>query len=69
MLLDQTMLPGRHEYRECRDVDALVDAVERLVVRGAPALGVVGAFGVALAMTQGEREGRSEEHTSELQSH
>ena len=57
MLLDQTMLPGRHEYRECRDVDALVDAVERLVVRGAPALGVVGAFGVALAMTQGEREG------------
>ena len=57
VLLDQTLLPARHEYLECRDVDTLVDSIVRLVVRGAPALGAVGAYGVALAMTQGAREG------------
>jgi methylthioribose-1-phosphate isomerase len=57
VLLDQTLLPGQHEYLACRDVDTVVDAIVRLVVRGAPALGAVGAYGVALAMTQGEREG------------
>jgi methylthioribose-1-phosphate isomerase len=56
-LLDQTLLPGRVEQVEVRDVDALVDAIRRLVVRGAPALGVAGAFGVAIAVRQAAREG------------
>ncbi|MBA9004876.1 S-methyl-5-thioribose-1-phosphate isomerase [Thermomonospora cellulosilytica] len=56
-LIDQTVLPGRLEHLEIRDVDALVDAIRRLVVRGAPALGVAGAYGVAVAMLQAEREG------------
>lgn len=56
-LLDQTVLPGRVEYLDVRDVDTLVDAIRRLVVRGAPALGVAGAFGVAVALLQAEREG------------
>jgi methylthioribose-1-phosphate isomerase len=38
-------------------VDALVDAIGGLVVRGAPSLGAVGALGVALALRQAEREG------------
>lgn len=48
VLVDQTALP---ELRTTAvtDVDALVDAIGRLVVRGAPALGVAGALGVALA--------------------
>ncbi|NEA25069.1 S-methyl-5-thioribose-1-phosphate isomerase, partial [Actinomadura bangladeshensis] len=54
-LLDQTVLPGRVEYVEARDVGTLVDAIRRLVVRGAPALGVAGAFGVAIAVRQAER--------------
>jgi methylthioribose-1-phosphate isomerase len=41
-------------------VDDLVDAIVRLVVRGAPLLGVAGALGVALAVRQGEREGWDE---------
>ncbi|GAA0580105.1 S-methyl-5-thioribose-1-phosphate isomerase [Actinomadura livida] len=56
-LLDQTLLPGRVEYLVARDVDTLVDAIRRLVVRGAPALGVAGAFGVAIAVRQAAREG------------
>ena len=55
-LLDQTALPSRIEYLVVRDVDALVDAIRRLVVRGAPALGVAGAFGVAIAVRQAARE-------------
>jgi methylthioribose-1-phosphate isomerase len=47
-LVDQTLLP---ELRTVHidSVDAVVDAIRRLVVRGAPALGVTGALGVALA--------------------
>ncbi|SEG80537.1 methylthioribose-1-phosphate isomerase [Thermomonospora echinospora] len=56
-LIDQTVLPARLEHLEVRDVDVLVDAIRRLVVRGAPALGVTGAYGVAVAMLQAEREG------------
>ena len=55
-LLDQTALPLKEVDVVCEDVDTLVDAINRLVVRGAPALGVVGGFGVALAIAQGERE-------------
>jgi len=57
VLIDQTLLPQREPTMECDTVDALVDAIVRLVVRGAPALGTVGGYGVALAMRQGEREG------------
>ncbi|MBA2945567.1 S-methyl-5-thioribose-1-phosphate isomerase [Streptomyces himalayensis] len=56
-LIDQTALPHRTEILQVRDVDALVDAIKRLVVRGAPAIGAAGAYGVALALQQGEREG------------
>jgi methylthioribose-1-phosphate isomerase len=35
----------------------LVDAIQRLVVRGAPAIGAAGAYGVAIALLQGDREG------------
>jgi methylthioribose-1-phosphate isomerase len=56
-LLDQTLLPLTEQEVRCSDVPTLVDAISRLVVRGAPALGVVGGYGVALAMVHGQREG------------
>ncbi|MHC5903524.1 S-methyl-5-thioribose-1-phosphate isomerase [Streptomyces sp. S6] len=59
-LIDQTVLPHRTETVDIRDVDALIDAIKRLVVRGAPAIGAAGAYGVALALIQGEREGWSD---------
>ncbi|MEY2635098.1 MAG: hypothetical protein RIS75_1038 [Actinomycetota bacterium] len=56
VLLDQTALPLVENYLDIKTVAALVDAIDRLVVRGAPALGAVGGYGVALAMIQGARE-------------
>ncbi|MBK7643862.1 MAG: S-methyl-5-thioribose-1-phosphate isomerase [Planctomycetes bacterium] len=49
-LLDQTLLPLQHVVLEIRDVDAMRDAIRRLAVRGAPAIGVAAAFGVLLAL-------------------
>lgn len=48
-LVDQTLLPDRCVMLRVTTVDELIDAIRRLAVRGAPALGVAGAFGVALA--------------------
>jgi len=48
-LIDQRALPGRLVFLECRAVDELIDAIQTLAVRGAPALGAAGAYGVALA--------------------
>lgn len=56
-LIDQTVLPQRTETVEIREVDALISAIRRLVVRGAPAIGAAGAYGVAIALLQGRREG------------
>jgi methylthioribose-1-phosphate isomerase len=47
--IDQTLLPGEERIVECRSVRRLAKAIQRLEIRGAPALGVAGAFGVALA--------------------
>ncbi|WTW95142.1 S-methyl-5-thioribose-1-phosphate isomerase [Streptomycetaceae bacterium NBC_01309] len=54
VLLDQTRLPHEEVRLVCSDVPTLVDAVRRLVVRGAPVLGIVGAYGVALAAARGD---------------
>jgi methylthioribose-1-phosphate isomerase len=53
-LLDQTRLPAEEVFLRCASVAELVDAIRRLVVRGAPLLGVAGAFGVALAAYRGD---------------
>ncbi|MFF3849336.1 S-methyl-5-thioribose-1-phosphate isomerase [Streptomyces sp. NPDC002328] len=59
-LIDQTQLPHHTRTVDVRDVDTLVDAIQRLVVRGAPAIGAAGTYGVAIALLQGEKEGWSE---------
>lgn len=56
-LLDQTRLPAAEDIVSCRDVPTLVNAIRRLVVRGAPLLGIAGAYGVALAAARGEDVG------------
>ena len=54
VLLDQTRLPAEETYLTCADVPQLVEAIRRLAVRGAPLLGVAGAFGVGLAASRGD---------------
>ncbi|MFG2758621.1 S-methyl-5-thioribose-1-phosphate isomerase [Streptomyces wuyuanensis] len=53
VLLDQRRLPAEEAELVCTDVPALVDAVRTLAVRGAPLLGIAGAYGVALAAARG----------------
>ncbi|MGQ0805827.1 MAG: S-methyl-5-thioribose-1-phosphate isomerase [Actinomycetota bacterium] len=48
-LIDQRALPGALEFLECETVAEVCAAITSLTVRGAPALGATGAFGVALA--------------------
>lgn len=56
-LIDQRLLPVQEQFLEITTVDDLVHAIRELAVRGAPALGAAGGFGVALAMHQARREG------------
>ncbi|PKW25655.1 S-methyl-5-thioribose-1-phosphate isomerase [Phycicoccus duodecadis] len=56
-ILDQTVLPLTTTYLDLDTVDGLVEAIDALAVRGAPALGVAGALGVVVALDEGERSG------------
>jgi methylthioribose-1-phosphate isomerase len=48
-LIDQTKLPSKLSFVECRDVPTLVSAIKKMQIRGAPALGIAGAMGVLLS--------------------
>jgi methylthioribose-1-phosphate isomerase len=47
--IDQTVLPNFYSITECKTIERLATAINRLEIRGAPALGVAGAYGIALA--------------------
>jgi methylthioribose-1-phosphate isomerase len=47
-LLDQTLLPEREVWVRCTRPEEVADAIRRLAVRGAPAIGVAAAYGLAL---------------------
>ncbi|WP_333774745.1 S-methyl-5-thioribose-1-phosphate isomerase [Streptomyces sp. IBSBF 3136] len=53
VLLDQTRLPAEEVELVCTDASALMEAIRSLAVRGAPVLGIAGAYGVALAAARG----------------
>src|SRR5713226_997417 len=52
VMIDQTKLPNELVYVKFSDYREVADAIRNLVVRGAPAIGVSGAFGLALAALQ-----------------
>ena len=52
IMIDQTKLPNSLEFVTYTDYNQIADAIKTLVVRGAPAIGVSGAFGLALAALQ-----------------
>src|SRR3954470_18381957 len=49
-LIDQTLLPTQLEYRDCRTIEEVWEAIRVLRVRGAPAIGVAAAMGVVVGM-------------------
>ena len=58
-ILDQSLLPDRVEFVDCRDYETVAIAIKELWVRGAPAIGITAAMGVALgaqALSQGDYE-------------
>jgi len=50
VMIDQRKLPEEEVYVECRDYDHVAEAIEKMVIRGAPAIGVAAGFGVALGL-------------------
>ncbi|RQD55682.1 MAG: S-methyl-5-thioribose-1-phosphate isomerase [Desulfonatronovibrio sp. MSAO_Bac4] len=52
MLLDQRLLPHKEEWFECVGTQDIVYALQQMVVRGAPAIGVTAAFGCVLACNE-----------------
>ncbi len=48
-LLDQRLLPTEEKWIDCRDAASVAKAIKDMVIRGAPAIGVAAAFGMALA--------------------
>lgn len=65
-LLDQTILPLRKEYVTCTNYKEVADAIRTMKVRGAPAIGVSAAYGMALAARE-IRAGSREELMAELE--
>ena len=49
VMVDQTLLPKEYRIIECKTLSSLCEAIKSLRVRGAPALGAAGGFGMALA--------------------
>ena len=53
VLIDQTKLPHELVYYHCKTYKDVIDAIKTMKVRGAPAIGVAAAFGMALAELEG----------------
>ena len=51
-MLDQRLLPGEEKYLMLRSYDEVAEAIKKMVVRGAPAIGVSAAMGLALGASQ-----------------
>src|SRR2546430_6585981 len=52
VMIDQTRLPREEVYVTCKNYKEVADAIRSMVIRGAPAIGVAAAMGVALGMQQ-----------------
>ena len=65
IMVDQTLLPQEYKMIECKALELLTEAIRSLRVRGAPALGAAGGFGIALAAAK-STAGSMEELMNEL---
>jgi methylthioribose-1-phosphate isomerase len=62
VMIDQRKLPGEEVYVECTDYNQVAEAVEKMIIRGAPAIGLAAGYGVALGLMRVEsKENLAEE--------
>src|SRR6202044_2282970 len=54
VMIDQTRLPSAELYVTCRNYMEVADAIRTMVIRGAPAIGVAAAMGVAIGVAQAD---------------
>jgi methylthioribose-1-phosphate isomerase len=66
VLLDQTLLPGQETYLELSDWREVAEAIRKMRVRGAPAIGIAAAYGVVLAAQSGDAGGEVAQACDEL---
>ena len=65
-LLDQTRLPTEEVWLECREPEQIAEAIYRLSVRGAPAIGVTAAYGLVVGLSSGDADLEPEQRFSEV---
>jgi methylthioribose-1-phosphate isomerase len=56
VMIDQTRLPREETYVTCRTYEEVAEAIRSMVIRGAPAIGVAAAMGIALGVAQADAE-------------
>jgi len=61
VMIDQTRLPREETYVTCTDYTQVAEAIRAMVIRGAPAIGVAAAMGIALGMQRAETPAEFEE--------
>jgi methylthioribose-1-phosphate isomerase len=68
VMIDQTRLPREEAYVTCKTYEEVAGAIRAMIIRGAPAIGVAAAMGVALGMRQsgGDLDAAMEKITAEL---
>src|SRR5690349_1350164 len=57
VMVDQRKLPGQELYVRCRTPQEVAKAIRTMVIRGAPAIGVAAAMGIALGMRRSKEKG------------
>jgi methylthioribose-1-phosphate isomerase len=63
-MIDQRLLPSRFEYCRCNTAGEVALAIRTMVVRGAPAIGVAAAYGVALEVMKHAADGREQQRSA-----
>src|SRR5690349_12679775 len=57
VMIDQRKLPGQEIYVKCKTANEVARAIKTMVIRGAPAIGVAAAMGIALGMKKSKAAG------------
>src|SRR6186713_2729009 len=66
VMIDQRKLPGSEVYVSCKTAPEVAKAIKTMVIRGAPAIGVAAAMGIALGMRNSKATG-TKQFTTEFQ--